>query len=80
MKLWRLYLKKEIPGSSDIDVEWLANRYQFTGAQIALVVRNACIEAIARNGKSKRLYLQDLLKYADLEEPWGNRVNKSIGF
>ena len=80
MKLWRLYLKKEIPGSSDINVEWLANRYQFTGAQIALVVRNACIEAIARNGKSKRLYLQDLLKYADLEEPWGNRVNKSIGF
>ena len=80
MKLWRLYLKKEIPGSSDIDVELLANRYQFTGAQIALVVRNACIEAIARNGKSKRLYLQDLLKYADLEEPWGNRVNKSIGF
>jgi AAA+ superfamily predicted ATPase len=80
MKLWRLYLKKEIPGSSDIDVEWLANRYQFTGAQIALVVRDACIEAIARNGKSKRLYLQDLLKYADLEQPWGNRVNKSIGF
>ena len=80
MKLWRLYLKKEIPGSSDIDVEWLANRYQFTGAQIALVVRNACIEAIARNGKSKRLYLQDLLKYADLEQPWANKVNKSIGF
>ncbi|MFA6911423.1 MAG: ATP-binding protein, partial [Candidatus Cloacimonadaceae bacterium] len=80
MKLWRFYLKKEIPGSSDIDVEWLANRYQFTGAQIALVVRNACIEAIARNGKSKRLYLQDLLKYADLEQPWANKVNKSIGF
>jgi len=45
-----------------------------------MVVQNACIEAITRNRKSKRLYLQDLLKYADLEEPWGNKVNKSIGF
>ncbi len=78
--LWRMYLMKEIPGSEDIDVELLAQRYQFSGAQIAMVVQNACIEAITRNGKSKRLYLQDLLKYADLEEPWGNKVNKSIGF
>jgi hypothetical protein len=44
------------------------------------VVQNACIEAIARTGKSKRLYLQDLLKYADLELPWADKVNKSIGF
>ncbi len=79
-KLWRMYLRNEIPGSETIDVELLAQRYQFSGAQIALVVQNACIEAINRKGKSKRLCLQDLLKYADLEEPWGNRVNKSIGF
>lgn len=78
--LWRMYLRKEIPGSEDIDVELLAQRYLFSGAQIAMVVQNACIEAIARNGKSKRLYLQDLLKYADMEEPWTDKVNKSIGF
>ena len=78
--LWRMYLRKEIPGSEAIDMELLAQRYQFSGAQIAMVVQNACIEAITRNGKSKRLYLQDLLKYADLEEPWGNKVCKSIGF
>ena len=78
--LWRMYLRKEIPGSETIDIDLLAQKYLFSGAQIALVVQNACIEAITRNGKSKRLYLQDLLKYADLEEPWGNKVNKSIGF
>ena len=59
-------------------MELLSQRYQFSGAQIALVVQNACIEAITRNGKSKRLYLQDLLKYADLEEPWTDKVSKSI--
>ncbi|MDI9524989.1 MAG: ATP-binding protein [Candidatus Cloacimonadota bacterium] len=79
-QLWKLYLRKEIPGSADIDVELLAQRYRFSGAQIALVVQNACVEAIGRTGKSKRLGLQDLLKYADLEQPWANSVSKSIGF
>lgn len=79
-KLWSMYLRKEIPGSADIDVEQLAQKYQFSGAQIALVVQNACVEAIGRTGKSKRLNLQDLLKYADMEQPWANNVRKSIGF
>lgn len=78
--LWKMYLRQEIPGSEAIDVELLAQRYLFSGAQISMVVQNACIEAIARTGKSKRLYLQDLLKYADLEQPWADKVNKSIGF
>lgn len=79
-KLWSMYLRKEIPGSETIDVEPLAHKYQFNGAQIALVVQNACIEAISRTGKSRRLNLQDLLKYADMEQPWANNVRKSIGF
>ena len=79
-KLWKMYLRKEIPGSAEIDVEPLAQKYQFSGAQIALVVQNACVEAIGRTGKSKRLSQHDLLKYADLEQPWTNQLNKSIGF
>ena len=79
-KLWSMYLRKEIPGSEDIDVEQLAQKYQFSGAQIALVVQNACVEAIGRTGKSRRLRQHDLLKYADMEQPWANQVNKSIGF
>ena len=61
-------------------MELLSQRYQFSGAQIALVVQNACIEVITRNGKSKRIYLQDLFKDADLEEPRTDKVSKSIGF
>ena len=61
-------------------MELLSQRYQFSSAQIALVVQNACIEVITRNRKSKRLYLQDLFKDADLEEPWTDKVSKSIGF
>lgn len=61
-------------------MELLSQRYQFSSVQIALVVQNACIEVITRNGKSKRIYLQDLFKDADLEEPWTDKVGKSIGF
>ena len=61
-------------------MELLSHRYQFSGAQIALVVQNACIEVITRNRKSNRLYLQALFKDADLEEPWTDKVSKSIGF
>lgn len=78
--LWKMYLRKEIPGSEAIDVEVLAQRYLFSGAQIAMVVQNACVEAIGRTGKSKRLSQHDLLKYADMEQPWANQMNKSIGF
>ncbi len=79
-QLWKLYLRKEIPGAGEIDVEPLARKYQFSGAQIALVVQNACVEAIGRTGEFRRLCLPDLLKYADLEQPWTNSVSKSIGF
>jgi len=79
-QLWKLYLRKEIPGAGEIDVEPLARKYRFSGAQIALVVQNACVEAIGRTGEFRRLSLPDLLKYADLEQPWTNSVSKSIGF
>lgn len=79
-QLWKLYLKRDIPGSGEVDVEVLAQRYHFSGAQIALVVKNACIEAIGRKGVDKKIYLNDLLKYAELEHPWAGRYGKSIGF
>lgn len=79
-KLWKLYLKKEIPGSEYIDIELLAKKYKFSGAQIALVIQNACVEAIGREEKYRFLGLHDLLKYAELEQQWTDNDKKSIGF
>lgn len=79
-KLWKMYLKKEIPGAEDIQIEPLAQQYQFSGSQIALVIQNACQEASNRKGKAKRLFMNDLIKYAELELPWAKGVKKSIGF
>jgi len=79
-KLWKLYLRKEIPGAQDIDIEHLAEHYYFSGAQIAMVVHNACIEAVNRTGNLKRLLLTDIINYSNLEKPWTKGPGKSIGF
>lgn len=81
IKLWKLHVSKDIPGATDIDIEYLAKTYEFTGGQIALVVNNACSEAITRSGKFKHLTMADIVKYAALEQPWaGNNSTKIIGF
>ncbi|MDD2230039.1 MAG: ATP-binding protein [Candidatus Cloacimonetes bacterium] len=80
-KLWMLHLHKDIPGAAELDTNYLAQTYCFTGGQIALVVNNACSEAITRSGEHKRLAMADIIKYANLEQPWaGNSHRKSIGF
>ena len=79
-KLWNLYLRKEIPGAKKIDREYLCQKYEFSGAQIALVIKNACGEAVNREGEEKLLTLADLIKYADLEQAWTRGLGKSIGF
>jgi AAA+ superfamily predicted ATPase len=80
LKLWKLFLKTDIPGSEYIDIELLAKKYRFSGAQIALVIQNACVEAIGREDKYRFLGLHDLMKYAELEQQWSQNNNKSIGF
>jgi len=78
--LWRMHLPESIPGASDIAVEGLANDFTFTGGQIRLVVQNACHEAYLR-GKTAKLTLADLRKYAILESGTNFETPKrAIGF
>ncbi len=46
--LWRKHLLPTIPLSDDVDLDFLAKTYELTGGQIAVVVRNAAIEAAVR--------------------------------
>ncbi|MDZ4181596.1 MAG: ATP-binding protein, partial [Candidatus Cloacimonadaceae bacterium] len=78
-QLWKMHLRAEIPGSGEIDIQHLAKTYRFSGAQIALVVRNACLAAIERK-ENRKILLTDLTKFADLELPWTKVMGKSIGF
>lgn len=80
IKLWKLHLREEIPGAADLDLNYLARTYCFTGGQIALVVHNAYSEAISRQDEMKRLTMNDIIKYACLELPWAGNTSKNVGF
>lgn len=80
VKLWKLHIPPTIPGAEEIDCEYLAQAYALSGGQIRLVVSNACSKAISREGEEKRLRLEDLIRYAKLEDPWTNKQEKKIGF
>ncbi|MDD3051640.1 MAG: ATP-binding protein [Candidatus Cloacimonetes bacterium] len=67
-KIWSTHLPDSIPGAEDIDVELLAQKYNFTGGQIRLIVENACAAAIVRDGNNRKLFLDDLIKYSEIEK------------
>jgi len=80
-QLWKLHLPESIPGSEQIDIDYLAKKYLFSGGQIRLVVMNACSAAIIREEKSRFLTSLDLIKYSDLELDSGfEERRKAVGF
>ena len=73
-QIWEVHLPPEVPLSSDIDLDVLATRYDFTGGTIKNAILVAVNRAIARNASDPRVTFGDLdegcrtqLKYA-LEE------------
>ena len=81
IQLWRVHLKPSIPGAGIIDVLFLAERFELTGGQIRLAVRNACAEAVSRRGGEKRLTRDDLEKYCRIEYDTAfDRKCNTIGF
>lgn len=82
LKLWDLHLPATIPGAKDLNLEYLASRYSFTGGQIRIVVQNACHQAISR-GIGARLLLSDLEVFCRLEAIGSfenTSMTKQIGF
>ena len=82
LRIWKMHLPATIPGAEDIDCEYLARTYTLSGGQIWTIVLNACNEAITRSGEKKRLSMDDLVRYANLEDPWSRReeARPRIGF
>ena len=65
--LWRLHLPSSIPGTKEIDENYLSKQYRLTGGQISIIVKNAAAEAAGRKGKSRKLTTSDLIKYCEIE-------------
>jgi len=80
-KLWQLHLPKSMPGVDQIDINHLASRYELSGGQIAVVVKNAATEAAGRRSTHKKLFQQDLEKFCLLElKSSFDNTHKKYGF
>ena len=81
IKLWQLHLPKGIPGVDKIDINHLASRYELSGGQISVVIKNAATEAAGRRGTQKKLFQQDLEKFCLLElKSSFDNTQKKYGF
>lgn len=66
LRLWSVLIPKHMPLSNDVDLQSLS-RYQFTGGQISVVIRNAATAASTRCGSSRMVMMSDFVRFAELE-------------
>ena len=66
--LWKKLIPDKTPLADDVNIEYLAKAYIFSGGQILNVVKNAAIAATIREGESKKVFQDDLIKYAEIEK------------
>jgi len=64
-----------------IDINNLASKYELSGGQISVVIKNAATEAAGRKSTQKKLFQQDLEKFCllELNSSFGN-TQKRYGF
>ena len=78
-RLWQIHIPQKAPMSDDVDINHLANRYDLSGGQIALITRNAAVKAAMRGD---RLCMEDIVSACE-NEIAGNfdkMAKQKIGF
>ncbi len=73
LKLWHMHLPGRAPLAADVNLKLLADTYQFSGGQIAVVVQNAVVKAAMKGDK---IYHEDFIKACE-EEMKGNFDEKA---
>ena len=69
--LWHKHLLPTIPLDKDVNIDYLATKFTFSGGQIDLAVRNAAIEAAVRGDA---LTMDDLVRACETELTGASRV------
>lgn len=59
--LWRLHLPQTLPLSEDVDLKSIAEAFDLSGGQIALVVKNAAVRAAIRDEGNRYITQEDLI-------------------
>lgn len=79
MKLWRLIVPAEAPLAGDVDFDYLARRFEFTGGNIKSAVFRAASRAALRvSHETRRISMEDIKKACE-EEAEKSEAFKSVG-
>ncbi len=78
-KLWKIHIPEKAPMSDDVDLKYLAGRYNLSGGEIAIAVRNAATMAARRNAVISQA---DLIKAcaSELAGSFDKESSNLIGF
>lgn len=80
LKLWQIHIPEKAPLSDDVNLEHLADHYDMSGGQIAVVVQNAAARAVRRGDVA--ISMADFIMACN-EEFQGNfdeRAKNKVGF
>jgi Cdc6-like AAA superfamily ATPase len=67
LRLWRIHVPGALPLAQDVDLPVLAQEYALTGGQIAVIVKNAALEAAQTEGRKQGVTMELLRKYIQIE-------------
>lgn len=79
IKLWQVHIPEKAPLADDIDLKYLAEHYNLSGGQIAVIVQNAATRAAMRGDK---LCQEDFIKSCeeDVRSNFDEKARLRIGF
>ena len=67
LKLWRIHIPGTLPLTQDVNLPALAQEYALTGGQIAVIVKNAALEAAQSGDGTRGVSMELLRKYIQIE-------------
>jgi Cdc6-like AAA superfamily ATPase len=79
LRLWQLHLPPKAPLAEDVDLGYLSERFDFSGAQIAVVIRNAAGLA-SRKGDILRQADFVMASEEELASNFDEKARRGIGF
>lgn len=82
LRLWNVHIPEQLPLSEDVDIDFLAREYPFSGSQIKTVVMNAATMAARQVDSLREVTQANLLESADMERggDFGSSSTRPIGF
>lgn len=79
LKLWNMLLPKQAPLALDVDLEKLADSYDLSGGQIAVILLNAATKAASKGDHICQADLVEAVE-AEIKSNFDDKATRKVGF